>query len=108
MFTINQQVKLEDLGEGVSRKILSYDKKIMAVEVHFEKGAIGALHKHPHEQIGYVVSGAIEYQEEGLENKVLVSGDSYHVAPNKVHGVIALEETVLLDVFTPMREDFIK
>ena len=81
---------------------------MMAVEVYFEKGAIGAPHQHPHEQIGYVIKGSIEYQEEGLGKKILVAGDSYYVAPNKVHGVVALEETVLLDVFTPMREDFIK
>ncbi|MBP3889310.1 MAG: cupin domain-containing protein [Cellulosilyticum sp.] len=108
MFTVNKEIQLEDLGQGVSRKMLSYDKNMMAVEVHFEKGAVGTPHQHPHEQIGYVVSGSIEYQEEGLETKVLIAGDSYYVAPNKVHGVVALEPTVLLDVFTPMREDFIK
>lgn len=108
MFTINQEIEMQDLGQGVSRKILSHDKNMMAVEVYFEKGAIGAPHQHLHEQIGYVIKGSIEYQEEGLGKKILVAGDSYYVAPNKVHGVVALEETVLLDVFTPMREDFIK
>lgn len=108
MFTVNADVLKEELGNGVSRKILSYDSNMMAVEVHFEKGAIGEPHKHKHEQIGYVVSGSIEYQEEGLEKKVLGAGDSYYVPSDKIHGVVALEKTVLLDVFTPMREDFIK
>ena len=79
----------------------------MAVELHFEKGAIGAKHSHPHEQIGYIISGSLIYQEEGQEDKVLSAGDTYYVAPNVVHGVKTLEETMLLDMFTPMREDFI-
>lgn len=108
MITINKEVEIEDLGKGVTRKILSYDKNLMAVEVHFKKGSIGEKHKHPHEQIGYVVSGSIEYYEEGQEKRILVKGDSYYVAPEKIHGVVALDETLLLDVFNPMREDFVK
>ena len=108
MITFNREVESECIGKGVTRKILSYDKNLMAVEVYFEKGAVGDNHKHPHEQIGYVVRGSIEYYEEGEGKRVLVKGDSYYVAPEKIHGVVALDETVLLDVFTPIREDFIK
>ena len=108
MITVNRKIEREDLGEGVTRKILAYDKNLMAVEVHFEKGAVGQKHNHPHEQIGYVVRGSIEYYEQGKEKIVLVEGDSYYVAPEVIHGVVALEETLLLDVFTPIREDFLK
>ena len=92
----------------MSRKILAYAPNLMTVELQFKKGAIGAKHSHPHEQIGYLISGSLLYQEEGQEDKVLVTGDTYYVKPNVIHGVVALENTKLLDVFTPMREDFIK
>lgn len=108
MFTENKNVPLNDLGGGVTRKVLSYSENIMSVELHFEKNAIGALHSHPHEQIGYIISGSLIYKESGQEDKILSVGDTYYVAPNVEHGVVALEETMLFDVFTPMRKDFIK
>ena len=79
----------------------------MTVELKFPAGAVGAKHSHPHEQIGYIVSGSLVYQEEGQPDKELHTGDTYYVSPNVVHGVQILEDTTLLDIFTPMREDFI-
>ena len=107
MFTENRNVPAKDLGGGVERKVLSYSKNLMACELTFEKGAVGAPHSHPHEQIGYIISGKLVYQEEGCEDKILGTGDTYYVAPNVVHGVKILEDTKLLDIFTPMREDFV-
>ena len=107
MFTENKNIAFTDLGGGTKRKILSYSKNLMTVELTFEKGAVGPKHSHPHEQIGYIISGKLIYQEEGCPDKVLETGDTYYVAPNAVHGVQVLEDTKLLDIFTPMREDFV-
>lgn len=107
MFVENKQVVLTDLGGGIVRKVLAYGENLMSVELHFDKDAVGAKHSHPHEQIGYIVSGSLLYRESGKEDKVLVSGDTYYVEPDVEHGVVALEETVLLDIFTPMRKDFV-
>lgn len=107
MYVENKNIALTDLGGGVVRKVLAYSENLMSVELHFEKGAVGAKHSHPHEQIGYLISGSLLYQEEGQEDKVLVAGDTYYVEPDVVHGVVALEETMLLDIFTPMRKDFV-
>ncbi len=107
MYTENKTAAAADLGGGVTRKVLSYSENLMAVELTFPAGAVGAKHSHPHEQIGYVISGSLVYQEEGQEDKVLHPGDSYYVAPNVVHGVQILEDTMLLDLFTPMRKDFV-
>ena len=107
MYVENKSIALTDLGGGVVRKVLAYSENLMSVELHFEKGAVGAKHSHPHEQIGYLISGSLLYQEEGQEDKVLVAGDTYYVAPNVLHGVVAVEETKLLDIFTPMRKDFV-
>ncbi len=107
MYTENKNVAAKDLGGGVKRKVLSYSKNLMACELTFEKGSVGAPHSHHHEQIGYIISGKLVYQEEGQADKILETGDTYYVAPNVVHGVRILEDTKLLDIFTPMREDFV-
>lgn len=106
MFVFNSEIALEDLGDGVSRKVLAYSENIMTVEVHFEKGAIGAMHNHPHEQITYVLSGKFEFTI-GDETKIVEAGDTLYKEPEIMHGCVCLEAGVLLDNFTPMRKDFV-
>lgn len=103
----NKDVPFTPAGENVTRKVLAHDGKMLCTEVHFKKGSVGAPHTHPHEQIGYVVSGTFELTMDG-ETTVITAGDTYYTAPNILHGVVALTDGVLLDVFTPQREDFLK
>lgn len=107
MIVKNSDVKATEVGQGVERKILASDGKMMTVEVRFKKGSIGTVHSHPHEQISYVVSGSFEFELEG-KKEIIRAGDSYYVKPDAMHGVVALEDSVILDVFTPQREDFLK
>ena len=102
----NETIDLEKCGEGVQRKILAYTDELMCVENHFEKGGVGALHSHPHTQITYVVSGAFEF-EIGGEKKVVRVGDTMLKKDGVVHGCVCLEEGILLDIFTPMRKEFV-
>ncbi len=106
MLCKNEDAISQNLGGGVTRKIIAYDEGMMVCELTFEKGAVGELHHHPQEQIGYVISGSFEVSDNG-ETKVLKAGDCYLVKPDSVHGVKALENSKLLDVFTPMRKDFL-
>ncbi|PQJ50220.1 cupin [Vibrio jasicida] len=106
MFVFNKDIALEDLGDGIKRKVLAYSDNMMSVEVYFDKGAVGALHSHPHEQITYVLSGEFEFTI-GDETKVVKAGDALYKQPNIVHGCTCLSEGVLLDNFTPMRKDFV-
>lgn len=106
MFVYNQDIPLEDLGNGIQRKILAYSENIMSVEVHFEKNAVGTLHSHPHEQLTYVLSGSFEFTI-GDETKIVKAGDVLYKQPNVMHGCTCLEKGVLLDTFTPMRKDFL-
>ncbi|SMB82714.1 Cupin domain-containing protein [Pasteurella testudinis DSM 23072] len=101
-----QELRLEDLGNGVKRKILAYSENMMAVEVHFEQGAIGAMHNHPHEQLTYVLSGEFEFTI-GDKTQTVKAGDVLYKQPNIIHGCRCLQAGVLLDNFTPMRKDFI-
>ncbi len=107
MFVKNSDKEYRDLGGGVRRKVLAYSEKLMNVELLFEKGAKGEMHSHPHEQIGYIIEGSLVYHEEGKEDVTLNTGDCYYVAPNVSHGIDCLTDVKLMDIFTPMREDFI-
>ncbi len=102
----NADIAAVDLGKGISRKVLSSGGKMMTAQFSFVKGAVGTLHTHPHEQVGYVVHGSFELTLAG-DKITIEQGDTYYVPPGEVHGVIALEDGVLLDVFTPQREDFL-
>jgi len=105
-FIVSGEIECEVLDGGVDRKILGYDDEIMMVRVRFEKGAIGSLHHHIHRQISYVESGRFEVTING-NMKMLQQGDCFFVAPDLVHGVVALEQGSLIDIFTPARQDFL-
>ncbi|MDF7681781.1 cupin domain-containing protein [Enterobacteriaceae bacterium ESL0689] len=106
MFVFNDEIEIEDLGAGIKRKILAHGGKMMAVEVHFEKDAVGTLHNHPHEQLTYVLSGVFKFTI-GNEVHVVKAGDTLYKEPNVMHGCVCLEAGILLDTFTPQRLDFI-
>ncbi len=106
IWNFGAEIDLQEVGSGVRRKILSYTDELMIVENHFEKGAVGALHHHPHTQITYVVSGRFEFTIKG-EKKIVNPGDSMLKKDGIEHGCVCLEEGILLDIFTPMREDFV-
>jgi quercetin dioxygenase-like cupin family protein len=107
VFIENEDVAWEIVGAGLRRKIMAYDESLMVVKVDFEKGAIGTLHQHYHTQISHVEKGVFEVEING-DKKVLKAGDAFFVPPNVIHGAVCLEAGVLIDVFSPMREDFIK
>jgi quercetin dioxygenase-like cupin family protein len=103
---LDSEVEWEQIEPKIRRKVMSFSTEIMLVKVAFEAGGIGTLHHHPHLQISYVANGAFEVTING-ESKVLRTGDVYNVPKNAVHGAVCLEEGILIDVFSPMREDFV-
>ena len=106
VFLEDSAIEWQDLGGGIKRKIMSWDDTLMIVKVAFEKGGIGVLHQHYHTQITHIDSGVFEVQIAD-EKKVLKAGDGFHACPNVFHGVVCLEAGVLIDCFSPMREDFV-
>lgn len=94
------------VADGLSRKVGAFNDNLMIVEVHFDAGTVAPLHHHIHEQITYVISGKFEFTV-GDETYIVAAGDSLYKQPNIVHGAVCLEAGMLLDVFTPHREDFI-
>lgn len=106
-FIKGDQLDWEVVGEGVKRKIMGYNNQIMLVKVHFDQGGIGPMHEHFHSQVTYVESGKFEVTIDG-ETQLLGAGDSFYIQPNKLHGAICKEAGVLIDVFSPIREDFME
>jgi len=106
-FIKGDQLDWEVVGEGVKRKIMGYNNQIMLVKVHFDEGGIGPMHEHFHSQVTYVESGKFEVTIDG-ETQLLGAGDSFYIQPNKLHGAICREAGVLIDVFSPIREDFME
>lgn len=107
VFFASDEVQPETVAPGMTRKIMAYDENLMLVRVEFGNGAIGAVHSHPHSQISHVESGVFEV-EIGGEKKMLTKGDAFYAPPGVLHGAVCLEAGVLIDVFSPMREDFIQ
>ncbi len=95
-----------EMQPGVQHTVLSYNDDLMLCEVSLERGTAVAPHAHPHVQAIYVVRGRLSLEREGRTD-TLTAGESCALGPNESHGVTALEDTVVLDVFHPVREDFV-
>ncbi|MFI8379175.1 MULTISPECIES: cupin domain-containing protein [unclassified Leeuwenhoekiella] len=104
-FLLGDEIAWETVGDGVKRKIKGYDDTIMMVQVDFKKGSIGPMHEHHHAQVTYVVKGSFDVTIGG-ETKTLKSGDSFYIPPHVLHGALCTEDGMLIDVFSPIREDF--
>lgn len=106
LFVHGTEAAWDDAGPGVRRQVLTWSEGLMLVRVAFEDGAIGPPHAHPHLQSCYVESGVFEVTIGG-ETRLLRAGDSFTVPSGVLHGAKAVSGGVLVDVFTPFREDFV-
>ncbi len=105
-FLFNQELPWEDLGNGVQRQLFGYDDKVMMLKIKFEKGAVGTLHSHPHSQVTYIESGAFDMTINHVTKRIK-AGDGYFVPTDQAHGIVCIEAGMLVDVFSPHREDFL-
>ena len=106
-FFLQEEQEWEQVDPLLRRQIHGYDDKIMLVHVKFSKGSIGPIHDHHHSQVTFVKSGQFEVSING-EKKVLKEGDCFYIPPHAPHGAVCLEDGILIDVFSPIREDFME
>ena len=106
MFFKTAENAWEKVGDGIERQIVGFDDTLMMVIVRFKKGSVGALHQHFHSQATFIAEGKFEVTVEN-ETVILEKGDSFFITTNKIHGVVCLEDGVLIDSFSPAREDFL-
>lgn len=92
--------------EGVTYKTLTYGNKTSLGEFRLEKGHIIPNHNHPHEQTGYVISGRMTFTIDG-EKHIAEPGDSWCIPGNVEHSVEVHEDSVVIEVFSPAREDYL-
>lgn len=106
-FIFGNDVPLEDVDPGIKRQILGHNDELILVKAIFETGAEGYQHQHYHSQVSYVESGVFDVTINGV-TKRQKAGDSYFIPPDIMHGAVCIEAGVLLDMFSPIREDFLK
>lgn len=107
VFAFAAATPMEEVDDIVSRQILTFNDEIMMVRVTFRKaGPGGQPHGHPHVQVTSVESGVFDLTIGGRTAR-LTAGDSFYVPSGVHHGVVCIEPGVLVDVFTPMREEFV-
>ena len=92
--------------DGNRRRVVLFTDELMVVQFAFRKNGVGDLHSHPHVQSSYVAEGRFEVTIDGV-TETIAAGGSFIVPSNRVHGVKALEDGLLVDTFTPHRADFL-
>lgn len=106
-FSFQSELPIEDIGGGLTRQFIGHNEDLMAVRIFFAKGAIGYNHAHRHSQVSLVIEGEFHFNIDGV-TKVLKAGDSCYIPPNVDHGATCPTGGILIDTFSPHREDFIK
>ena len=102
----NSEARESTPEPGLTRKVLAYNDRLFLAEHRMEKGWVGSIHSHPHEQVVYVVRGHLKVTCQGKTFEIR-TGDTFLVRGGVEHGASAVEESVVIDVFTPCREDYI-
>jgi quercetin dioxygenase-like cupin family protein len=92
--------------EGIFQKTLVYGDKTLLTEFKLEKGSMLPRHNHPHEQTGYLVSGKIRLSI-GDEEFDAMPGDCWSIPENVEHGALILADSVAVEVFSPIRTDYL-
>jgi quercetin dioxygenase-like cupin family protein len=100
-----EDMPLEAMSECISRKIVTGDKAMVA-QVFLKKGAVVPEHHHESEQITYILEGALKFELEGKE-VVVGAGQVLRIPSNVPHRAVALEDTLDLDIFSPIRHDWL-
>jgi quercetin dioxygenase-like cupin family protein len=98
-------VRKEVMNERVWRKVISGDKAMVA-QVFIAQGAVVPEHHHESEQITYILEGALKFEIEGREI-VVAQGEVLRIPSNVPHRAVAMEDTLDLDIFSPIRTDWL-
>ena len=106
MFTKHSDAGYVNPLPGVERRTLVHGAKMLMTEFRFRKGSTLPLHTHPHEQAGYLVSGHLRLTVDGRDLEVM-PGVSYCIAGGIEHGAYVVEDSVVVEVFSPVREDYL-
>lgn len=96
-----------EMVEGITRQTLTHGERTLLVKVFLKEGRSLPLHSHREEQTGYLLSGRMIMTIEGIDHE-LEEGDSWSIKGNVEHGVKVLSDSVVVEVFSPIRKDFLE
>jgi quercetin dioxygenase-like cupin family protein len=99
------EVKTEVMNPNVKRKVITGEKAMVA-QVFITNGGVVPEHRHESEQLTYIMEGALEFELEG-RTVVVRKGEVLHIPSNVPHRAVALEDTLDLDIFSPIRLDWL-
>jgi len=106
MVVAHEKGKVTEPERGLKRRVLAYNDKLFLAEHEMVKGWAGTLHSHPHDQIVYIVHGHLRVSCQGKTFEVR-TGDTFVVRGGVEHGASAIEDSLVIDVFSPYREDYL-
>ena len=98
-------VRTEVMNAKIWRKVISGERAMVA-QVFIAKGAVVPTHQHESEQLTYIMEGSLEFDLEG-RRVVVRKGEVLHIPSNVPHRAVALEDTLDLDIFSPIRVDWL-
>jgi quercetin dioxygenase-like cupin family protein len=107
MFYKSTDGNFQKVLDGISIKTLVFGEKMLFSEFRMEQGSKLPMHKHPQEQTGRLLHGKIALTI-GAEKSVLNPGDCWLVPANTEHGAEILEDSAAIEVFSPVREDYLQ
>lgn len=107
MYGKHSEKNYNPILEGIQIKTLCYGDSTLMTEFRLQKDAVLPEHLHPYEQTGYLVKGKLRLYIGG-KSKELVPGDSWNIAKDVPHKAEVLEDSVAIEVFSPVREDYLK
>ena len=101
------EIALEKVTEMISRKIVTGEREMLS-QIYLKKGALVPMHSHESEQMTYILQGALKVVVDGCEEITVREGEVLHIPSGVPHQAEALEDTFELDVFSPVREDWLR
>lgn len=105
-FVFGGRTPKEEVGERLTRQLFGYNDSNLMARVELDVGAVGEIHAHPHSQVSYVESGEFDVYIDGVEKRP-GPGDSFYIHPNLDQGAVCRKAGELLDVLSPVRQDFL-
>jgi quercetin dioxygenase-like cupin family protein len=106
VLTSSNEMRSTSPEPGLTRLVGAYNEKLFLAEHRMQAGWEGAAHSHPHDQMAYVISGHLRVRT-GEQTFEVRQGDSFVIKGGMEHQAWAIEPSVVIDVFTPYREDYV-
>ncbi len=106
MFVKRDSREYETALPGIGRRTLSYGDRTVMTEFRLAAGSVLPMHAHPHEQTGFLVAGHLRLTI-GDDRQDVLPGDSWCIPGDVVHGAEVIEDAVAVEVFSPLREEYL-